>query len=832
MPLGEEEEGRGGHAFGGLVRLKEELERGSDEENEVAAVNDIDDDDDEPTVFPCNVCSATFVTRMSLIRHMILHEDDSQGNNDNQQQLAESTLPPTSSSSAVVTTTNRHHIPSHNLLEAILKNGSQSFLPLLNGSSNSSNSNFNNNNGGQNMNRVLNGKRSHSERPIPNLKPLPSLIQINNKPTQQQQEKNFQCQLCGVWFWKKEDLSRHVTRTHGSAKFTCPYCHRNISRRDHLKRHIKNVHPEFCTATEVGPFVNQGAGRPPKQPREMLGTIDDLLSPLAPPPERKKPRRNSTDSKFSINEIPTLQSLQADIGNQIRMINSSKIEPSSTSDDEDNDYEEDEINPETKFSFDNNNLDYNTHEADGEELFEEDENEEFCNKEMQDIIKPEVHSYMEEDYGEEEEDEEQNYDDDDGDVDDDLNDMSGMASGGMMSDEYGNHINSENENTTEENGDGAFELEVQRTIGGPSERKFKCELCDAAFMSKINMQRHMSTHSVARPHKCSVCGKGFLRKEHLTKHLSSVHSGLKYRCQFCRKDISRKDHLLRHIRNCHPTEFMGMSLDMIDSEPQISQVPAVTLSDNPNMRVAALSCDMCSEIFNHIDELMEHQSDAHSDIRKFKCDLCPKSFKRKEHLVKHMTTHAPPVAKTYSCSECSTVFPSLEIAHAHLRQAHHHPTKKSTNQKKTSSNSNGFAGSSAAGGQTSLPCNLCDNTFQQRAHLLQHLKAYHGVSNPERRFTDAAFPTPGTTANSNPIDEMMTPPSATPRQMVTNNHNKFKQFPLSGSLLHKSFGKPQIRSLIGFQNTMQCKNDEGSLESLMGLINRGSISLSLSKVEK
>lgn len=224
----------------------------------------------------------------------------------------------------------------------------------------------------------------------------------------------------------------------------------------------------------------------------MLGTIDDLLSPLAPPPERKKPRRNSTDSKFSINEIPTLQSLQADIGNQIRMINSSKIEPSSTSDDEDNDYEEDEINPETKFSFDNNNLDYNTHEADGEELFEEDENKEFCNKEMQDIIKPEVHSYMEEDYGEEEEDEEQNYDDDDGDVDDDLNDMSGMASGGMMSDEYGNHINSENENTTEENGDGAFELEVQRTIGGPSERKFKCELCDAAFMSKINMQRYVS----------------------------------------------------------------------------------------------------------------------------------------------------------------------------------------------------------------------------------------------------------------------------------------------------------------------------------------------------
>jgi hypothetical protein len=72
-----------------------------------------------------------------------------------------------------------------------------------------------------------------------------------------------------------------------------------------------------------------------------------------------------------------------------------------------------------------------------------------------------------------------------------------------------------------------------------------------------------------------------------------------------------------------------MPPEMIDSEPQIAQVPAVTLSNNPNMRVAALSCDMCSEIFNHIDELMEHQSDVHSDIRKFKCEECPKAFKRK-----------------------------------------------------------------------------------------------------------------------------------------------------------------------------------------------------------
>ena len=112
----------------------------------------------------------------------------------------------------------------------------------------------------------------------------------------------------------------------------------------------------------------------------------------------------------------------------------------------------------------------------------------------------------------------------------------------------------------EEDGDFDPIVKINASLNGIRvERKHQCDECGVSFLSKINLVRHMATHSVNRPHKCPMCGKGFVRKEHLTKHLSSVHSGMKFTCNFCGKDISRKDHLIRHIRNVHPAEYLGVS---------------------------------------------------------------------------------------------------------------------------------------------------------------------------------------------------------------------------------------------------------------------------------
>ena len=86
------------------------------------------------------------------------------------------------------------------------------------------------------------------------------------------------------------------------------------------------------------------------------------------------------------------------------------------------------------------------------------------------------------------------------------------------------------------------------------------------------------------------------------------------------------------------------------------------------------------------------------------------------HLAKHNLTHQKP-ANNYSCNECNKAFPTFEIASTHVKHAHGKPVT-----------------SSSTGASFTLPCNLCENTFQDQDLLLQHLKAYHGVSNPENRF--------------------------------------------------------------------------------------------------
>jgi hypothetical protein len=182
----------------------------------------------------------------------------------------------------------------------------------------------------------------------------------------------------------------------------------------------------------------------------------------------------------------------------------------------------------------------------------------------------------------------------------------------------------------------------------------------------------------------------------------------------------------------------------------------------------------------------------------------------------------------------------MESAQAHLRQAHGKKNYNANQGNNNNNNKNNVKVKNNTSSLSSFPCNLCDNSFQQRAHLFQHLKAYHGVSNPERRFTEPSFN--AATNITPPLPPPQSRPIKIPQRQIVQQPNK-KQQPIKqqqfpsfhqqqGSLLvSKSMGKPQIRSLLGSMHaSMNNKQDEGSLGSLMGLINKGQ--LSLSKIEQ
>jgi uncharacterized Zn-finger protein len=58
------------------------------------------------------------------------------------------------------------------------------------------------------------------------------------------------CDLCMHVSPSKRDGIRHERRHTGERPFACDYCTSTYTRREHLKRHVKNHHPEAAEAVD------------------------------------------------------------------------------------------------------------------------------------------------------------------------------------------------------------------------------------------------------------------------------------------------------------------------------------------------------------------------------------------------------------------------------------------------------------------------------------------------------------------------------------------------------------------------------------------------------
>ena len=55
-------------------------------------------------------------------------------------------------------------------------------------------------------------------------------------------------------------------------------------------------------------------------------------------------------------------------------------------------------------------------------------------------------------------------------------------------------------------------------------KAFKCNICDASFPQKGNLNVHIeSVHEEMKPFKYKICDASFSRKATLKKHIESVH---------------------------------------------------------------------------------------------------------------------------------------------------------------------------------------------------------------------------------------------------------------------------------------------------------------------
>ena len=176
-------------------------------------------------------------------------------------------------------------------------------------------------------------------------------------------------------------------------------------------------------------------------------------------------------------------------------------------------------------------------------------------------------------------------------------------------------------------------------------KPFKCEICNAGFMKKINMKRHIKVHEKAKPYNCGTCDATFTSKGIMKNHKSTVHEGKKQNIHF---DFGENI----EICDSSPTEEIMSNSAPIEI---LSENAAVNLFEqkckesvtNPRRR----SCTYCDQTFSNKGNLNRHVRRDH-ESKKFPCTECSKQFATNLNLKCHFNDQHAEDPKIYHCDFC------------------------------------------------------------------------------------------------------------------------------------------------------------------------------------
>ncbi|KAG7225582.1 hypothetical protein INR49_004988 [Caranx melampygus] len=182
--------------------------------------------------------------------------------------------------------------------------------------------------------------------------------------------------------------------------------------------------------------------------------------------------------------------------------------------------------------------------------------------------------------------------------------------------------------------------------------RYKCANCDKRFRDHYDMNRHnMRVHEkedlsgsvneedsvdpstsdmMAENKNCVLCGKYFARRVDMERHMKSHSEDRPYKCSFCEKKFKNPYVLKRHQKEiCKSRELKKPKRR--ESQRPNPQPPSEGLTEGK-------ICPICSRILPCTADIAKHLR-SHSEERPFICITCEKGFKYKDTLKKHQIIH-------------------------------------------------------------------------------------------------------------------------------------------------------------------------------------------------
>lgn len=166
-------------------------------------------------------------------------------------------------------------------------------------------------------------------------------------------------------------------------------------------------------------------------------------------------------------------------------------------------------------------------------------------------------------------------------------------------------------------------------------KKYKCHLCEKAYISPNALEIHIRVHEGIKPFECNECGRCFSSRACIRGHLSRIHSGEKlYQCWHCGKSFNTSGFLQWHIQVKHSPDC-GKAFQCDKCEKSFYTIHTLKIHYRLHTGERPYACKLCNKTFRQNDSLKKHTMSSHINARSFKCSYCPKTFNLRNTVRQH-----------------------------------------------------------------------------------------------------------------------------------------------------------------------------------------------------
>lgn len=126
--------------------------------------------------------------------------------------------------------------------------------------------------------------------------------------------------------------------------------------------------------------------------------------------------------------------------------------------------------------------------------------------------------------------------------------------------------------------------------------------------------------------ECTICCKSFSKLANYNMHFRSFHERyIRFKCNFC------------DYKTGNQTNFQTHLTTHLDMTPNTTKRNKIQFPEPINELDVCLSCPICSENFDSIENLKQHLIKNHQVLRKFECDYCGWRTVNKHDVSDHIT---------------------------------------------------------------------------------------------------------------------------------------------------------------------------------------------------